>query len=338
MKPVVLCVQPLLYPQIRDFFGPDVDLRFARDPSPAAVAEDAQDAHAIFVRTGAGVHIGAEVFSAAPRLLIVSPLGSGVDMIDVDAATEAGVTIMHNPGSAPTPVVEFVIGMIPTLRKRIVEADRAMRSGWDWLPRDRFFGSDSTGATLGVIGFGHIGREVARRARGAFDMRIVVFDPAIDAATAAAEGAELVTDLHELLTQADVVTLHAPSMPSTRHMIDAAALAAMKPDAVLINSARGPLVDHDALADALRERTISAAAMDVFDPEPLRPDHPLLKLENFVGTPHTAGMSHDSVIALHRAASSGILGALKGTRPPHLANPQMWPPRVVETQGWPLAG
>lgn len=336
MKPIVLCVQPLLYPQIRDLFGPDVELRFARDTTPATVAEDARDAHAIFVRTGAGVSIGAEVFAAAEHLLIVSPLGSGVDMIDVDAASAAGVTVMHNPGSAPTPVVEYVLGMIPTLRKRVVEADRAIRSGWDWAPRDRFFGSDSTGATLGVIGFGHIGREVGRRARAAFDMRVLVFDPALDAATVAAEGAEQVSDLHQLLSQADVVTLHAPDIPSTRHIIDAGALAAMKSDAVLINAARGPLVDHDALVEALRGRVIAAAAMDVFDPEPVAPDHPLLKLDNFIATPHTAGMTHDSVIALHRAMTSGIVGALAGIRPPHLSDPAMWPPRAVESTGWPL--
>ena len=336
VNPVVLCVQPLLYEHIRDLFGDRVDLRIARDPSPTTVAEDARDAHAIFVRTGAGVSLDARVFAAAERLLIVSPLGSGVDMIDVDAAAEAGVTVMHNPGSAPTPVVEYVIGMIPTLRKRIVEADRAIRSGWDWSPRHRFFGNDATGATLGVIGFGHIGREVARRARAAFDVEVLVFDPALDETTIAAEGAQQMSDLHELLGRADVITLHAPDIPATRHIIDASALAAMRSDAVLINAARGPLVDHDALVDALERRVIAAAAMDVFDPEPAPPDHPLLRLDNFVATPHTAGMTHDSVLALHRAMASGILGALAGERPPHLAGPAVWPPRVVARDGWPL--
>lgn len=335
-EPVVLAALPFLDPGAEAYFEGQVTVRFASDPSPATLIEEGRGARAIITR-GGGV-IGAEVIDAlAPDLLAITPMGSGVDMIDVDAATAAGVSVLHNPGVAPTPVVEHVLALIPALRKRIFEANASLRAGEGWQQRSRFFGRQVTGYTLGVLGFGHIGREVARRATLAFDMEVIVHDPFVSDADLGEVGARRAEGLEHLLRSSDVVTLHAPLNDATRHIIDRAALELMKPDAVLINAARGGLVDPEALHDVLTAGGIAAAALDVFEPEPPADDDPLFQLPNLVVTPHVAGVTSESLEALHVALVANLLTALRGERPPHLANPGSWPPANGERLGFPLA-
>ena len=191
--------------------------------------------------------------------------------------------------------------------RRIVEADRYVREGrWGpWSP-DLLLGHDLNGSTLGIVGFGRIGKAVARRAEG-FAMTVIHGIP-----------------LGELLERSDFVSLHAPLTPQTRGLIGAAELERMKPTAILVNTARGPMVDTDALAVALRDGTIAGAGLDVTDPEPLPPDHPLLEAPNLVVAPHIGSASHRTREAMADMAVDNLLAALAGERMPHCANPEVY--------------
>jgi phosphoglycerate dehydrogenase-like enzyme len=186
-------------------------------------------------------------------------------------------------------------------------------------------GRDATGKTIGIIGLGYIGAEVARIAKAAFDMTVLAYDPYVDDARMADAGARR-AEVDEILRTADVVTLHLPLNPSTRHFVGKADLATMKPGAVLINAARGPIVDEFALADALREGRISGAAVDTFEQEPPAADHPLFGLPNCIVTPHFAGVTQESLVKLQMSAADAIKALVHRQRPAHIANPEAWPP------------
>lgn len=246
---------------------------------PAAL----KDAHALVVRSE--TKVTRELLEAAPELKIVARAGIGVDNIDVEAATWRGIAVLNAPSANTVSAAEHAMGLLLALVRRIPWADRSMRSGeWD---RQRFQGTELRGKTLGIVGLGRIGAHVATLARG-FGMRLLAHDPHITEARARELGAELVS-LEELLQRADVVTLHLPLTPETRNLLDAKRLALMKPGAVLINAARGGLVDEQALLEALEKGKLAGAALDVFETEPLPPDSPLRKAERVILTPHLAG-------------------------------------------------
>ncbi|GBD31678.1 D-3-phosphoglycerate dehydrogenase [bacterium HR33] len=242
-----------------------------------------RDAHALVVRSE--TRVTRELLEAAPELKVVARAGIGVDNIDVEAATWRGIAVLNAPAGNTVSAAEHAIGLLLALVRRIPWADRSMRCGeWD---RQRFQGIELRGKTLGIVGLGRIGAHVATLARG-FGMRLLAHDPHITEARARELGAELVS-LEELLQRADVVTLHLPLTPETRNLLDAKRLALMKPTAVLINAARGGLVDEQALLEALEKGKLAGAALDVFETEPLPPDSPLRKAERVILTPHLAG-------------------------------------------------
>ena len=258
--------------------------------------------------------IDAEVLGAAARLKVVANVAVGYNNIDVAAAHRRGIVVTNTPDVLTDTTADFAWALLMATARRVVEADGYVRAGkwhrWEFL---RLLGGDVHGKTLGVIGFGRIGRAVARRALG-FDMRVLYCDTVRAAAATEAELRATFVDKAVLLRESDFVTLHSLLTPETRHLIDAEALRAMKPSAYLINAARGPIVDEAALVRALTERWIAGAGLDVFEAEPTV--HPgLLGLDNVVLAPHIASASEATRHKMATLAVENCLAVLDG-RPP----------------------
>lgn len=267
--------------------------------------------------------IDAELMDAAGGLRVISNYAVGFDNIDVKAATARGIPVGNTPGVLTETTADLAFALLMAVARRVVEGVDYVRAGrWKtWGPR-LLLGQDIHGATLGLIGFGRIGQAMARRARG-FNMRILYHDRARLAEAETALGATFV-DLDTLLRESDFVSLHTDLNPTTYHLIDAAALAKMKPTAILINSARGPIVDPVALADALRRGVIAGAGLDVTEPEPIPLDDPLLKLPNCVIVPHIASASVATRGLMARMAADNLLAGLRGERLPNCVNPEVY--------------
>ena len=256
------------------------DVRLWREdlpPSPAQLAELLRGC--VGALTLLTERIDGPVLDREPQLKVVSNFAVGYDNVDVPAATARGVAVCNTPGVLTETTADATWALLMAAARRTVEGADYVRAGrWlTWSPT-LLLGQDVHHATLGIVGFGRIGREVAKRARG-FDMRLLAYDVYRDEAAARALGVEFV-ELDDLLRQSDFVTLHVSLTDETRHLIDARALGLMKPTAILVNAARGPVVDSDALVAALRAGIIFAAGLDVTDPEPLPGDHPLIGLPN----------------------------------------------------------
>jgi glyoxylate reductase len=251
--------------------------------------------------------IDAELLDAAPGLKAIANYAVGTDNIDLEAATKRGIAVGNTPDVLTETTAELAFALMLAVARRIVEADAYVRAGrWGpWRP-DLLLGHDLNGSTLGIVGFGRIGQAVARRAEG-FGMTVIHGIP-----------------LNDLLERSDFVSLHAPLSPETRGLIGAAELARMKRTAILVNTARGPLVDTDALATALRDGEIAGAGLDVTDPEPLPGEHPLLQAPNLVVAPHIGSASHRTREAMADMAVDNLLAALEGERMPHCANPAVY--------------
>jgi phosphoglycerate dehydrogenase-like enzyme len=256
------------------------------------------------------------VIESAPLLKVIARTGVGYDAIDLDAANEHGVLVCTTPGANHHSVAEAAIGMIVGALRRFAFADRQMRAtGWNPRP----YGVELRHKTVGVIGTGLVGREVVKRLQG-WEVEILVSDVVRDQAFAERYGARYV-ELAELFTAADVVTVHAPLLPSTRHLVSETVLRSMKPSAYLVNTSRGPLVDEAALAVALKEGWIAGAALDVFETEPLPSDSPLIGLPNVTLTQHIAGVTWESMQAMTAMAVDSVASVLRGETPRTAVNP-----------------
>jgi glyoxylate reductase len=262
--------------------------------------------------------------AAGPQLKVVSNYAVGFDNIDVPALTRRRIPAGNTPGVLTETTADLAFALLMAAARRLDEGSRYVRAGsWKtWGPM-LLLGVDVHGATLGVVGFGRIGREMAKRAAG-FGMRVIYHD--VQPATAEDERALRAShvDLETLLAESDFVTLHVNLTSETRHLIDAGALARMKPTAVLVNTSRGPVVDHAALYDALREGHIFAAALDVTDPEPLPADSPLLTLDNCLVVPHIASASRVTRGRMAAMAAENLLAGLRGERLPTCINPEVY--------------
>ena len=265
--------------------------------------------------------VTAASLTEADRLLVLARFGVGYDSVDVEACTRAGVILTVTPEGPRRAMALAAMTFLLALTHRLLIKDRLTRSG-GWDARGEHFGTGIADKILGIVGFGSIGREVARLA-AAFELRPIAADPWVDAATADAEGVRLV-DLGELLSTADFVVVCCPLTSETLHLIDAAGIASMKPTAYLINVARGPIVDQAALAAALAGGSIAGAGLDVFEQEPIEPDNPLLALENVVLAPHSLGWTDDAFRDNGRAACRGIVEAAAGRVPAHVINPAVF--------------
>ncbi len=291
-----------------------------------ALIREASDVHGI-IAGGGVVRVTREVFEQAKSLQVVASVGAGFDMIDHEAATEFGVPLVNNSGVGHRPVAEHTIGMMIGLAKDFRRADRALR-GEGWNARRTYggplIGMELNELTVGIIGLGHIGKEVARKCQAAFDMQVLSYDPYVPAAEMQALGVTKVERLLDMLPRCDFVTVHVPHNKETHHLIGAQELQAMKPTAFVLNTARGPLVNNGALVEALQANTIAGAGIDVFEPEPPPDDHPLLQLDNVLVSPHIAGVTSVTMRKLSHGAVDQVLQVLRGERPPRLVNPQVW--------------
>jgi glyoxylate reductase len=264
--------------------------------------------------------ITGDVLDRHPQLRIVANYAVGYDNIDVDAATERGVAVCNTPGVLTETTAEFSFALLLATARRIVEAADYIRQGnWHTWGPQVLLGQNVVGATLGIIGFGRIGKEMARLASG-FRMRIVVPDTSSDREGAADVGAELVP-YEQLLRESDYVSLHVALNEDTYQMIGADEFALMKPTAILVNAARGRVVDTNALVEALTSGQILAAGLDVSDPEPLPADHPLVGLPNCTIAPHIASATVQTRTAMAEMAARNLVAWFQGTEPPYIVNP-----------------
>lgn len=313
-RPVVLLTEDI-HPSGRALLADRAEVRLASAQDEETLCREVADVDAIVLR--ARGRITARVMDAAPRLRVIGRHGVGVDNVDVDAATERGIVVLNTPGANVVSVAEHVLAGILALARRLLAADRAVRSG-DWEQRDRQRGWELTGGTLGVIGMGAIGQQVARMCRAAFEMQVLYMDavprPEVEAELEARRVA-----LEELLRQADVVTIHVPLLPSTHGMIGRRELAMMKPSALLANTARGGVVDEGALADALGAGALGGAFIDVFEREPPAPQNPLLGCELTILTPHSAAITEQASRRMAMVVED-ILTVLSGGTARHAVN------------------
>lgn len=226
--------------------------------------------------------VSADLIAAAPRLKVVGRAGSGLDNVDTQAATRRGIVVMNTPGGNTVTTAEHTMAMIFSMTRRIPQATASMKARkWE---KDRFMGVELYNKTLGIIGIGQIGGYLAKLAQGV-SMNVIAYDPYLAQEQARKMGVEVV-DLGELFRRADIISVHAPLTAETRSLINAKAIEQMKPGVMIVNCARGGIVHEEDLFNALKTKRVGAAAFDVFEDEPVKPDHPLLTLENFICTPH----------------------------------------------------
>ena len=254
----------------------------------------------------------AAVFDSLPELRVLSRIGIGFDAVDLDAATERGILVTNTPDGPTTSTAEHTIALMMAVAHEVTaSAERLRRAEGDYVSRQHSM--ELAGRTLGLLGYGRIGRAVAGIAE-AIGMQVIVSDPL---------HADSVS-FDQLLERSDIVSLHVPATDETIGMIDAAALGAMRPGSILVNCARGSVVVTDDLVDALRSGHLMAAGLDVTDPEPLEPDHPLLHMDNVIVTPHIASNTTAGRERMERMAWDQARMGLDGTRPTQLLNPQAW--------------
>ena len=271
-------------------------------------------------QTSSSDRIDAELLDKCPTIRAICNTAVGYNNIDVDACTRHGVMVTNTPGVLTESVADYSIGLIIATCRRMTEGEAYLRKGeWKGTFLKQMLGQDVHGATIGICGFGRIGQAVARRARG-FDMKILYHSRNRAAADAEKESGAVYTGKEELLRRADVVLLILPFTPETQHFIGAKELALMKSTAVLINMARGGIVDDAALIDALKKKTIWAAGLDVYENEP-RLNPGFLELGNVVLSPHIASASEPTRMAMAMTAAKNLAAALSGQTPPNLLNP-----------------
>jgi len=255
----------------------------------------------------------------AKKLKIVSNYAVGYDNIDLEEATKRGIMVTNTPGVLTETTADLTFALLMATARRIVEGDKFVRAGkWKtWGPM-LLLGQDIYGATLGLIGLGRIGYAVAKRAKG-FDMKVMYYDQVRNEKAEQELGLEFVT-LEKLLKESDFVSIHVPLTPQTRHLINEKTLSLMKKNAILINTARGPIVDEKALYEALVNNRIAGAGLDVMDPEPPSMDNPLLRLDNVVLLPHIGSASVATRTKMAIMAAENLVAGLKGEIPPNLVN------------------
>ncbi|MDX1689862.1 MAG: phosphoglycerate dehydrogenase [Acidimicrobiia bacterium] len=297
-----------------DRLAESCDVDVAVDATREELLGRVADADALVVRSS--TQVDAELIAAAPRLKVVGRAGIGVDNIDLDAATAAGVLVVNAPTANSVSAAEHALALLLSQARRVAEADRVTRSGtWD---RKRFQGVELHGKTLGVIGLGRIGTLVAQRAL-AFGMHLVAYDPYVSADRARRLGVELVTDLDDLLAVADFVSVHLPRTRETEGLLGEAAFARMKQGVRIVNASRGGIVDEEALAAAIRSGRVAGAALDVFDTEPLT-ESPLFDLDEVVVTPHLGASTQEAQDKAGIDVAGSVVDALAGELVPSAVN------------------
>lgn len=295
------------------------------DPTPLDWIGGLEEADAAIVCPGfPGV---AAVYEAHPRLKVVARSGAGYDNLNVPAATASGICILRTPDSNTETTAVYSISVMLNAVRRIKMGNELLSAG-KWLPLPELNTFDINGSTLGIVGLGRIGARVSEIAH-VLGMEVIAYDPYIDEGRAISFRVTLVPTLEELLRQSDVVTLHVPLTDETRGMMGAEQFAQMKPGAVFVNCARGPVMVESALVEALQSGHLAGAALDVWNPEPPAPDNPLLHMPNVVATPHMATKTNECQYRSRSSAAQQVVMALNGRIPSGLVNPEVWASRRV---------
>jgi D-3-phosphoglycerate dehydrogenase len=264
---------------------------------------------------------------AGPRLKLIAKPGIGVDNVDIPAASVRQVLVLNTPDAPTESTAEHAVALLMAVAKRVLVGDLFLRSDRT-IPRQEMIGTELLGRTLGVIGYGRIGRRVAEICALGLRMNVLVYDPYINLNQPTPERVTLTTDMDGLLRQANFVTVHIPLLPNTRHFISEREMRLMAKGSYLINASRGPVVDEAALIRLMQEGHFAAVGLDVFDPEPPHPDNPLLKMRNVVATPHIASSTDRGISAMMNGVADQVIQVINGQRPPHLLNPEVWPGKV----------
>ncbi|GIV66233.1 MAG: D-glycerate dehydrogenase [Bellilinea sp.] len=322
-KPFVWLTRQIFEPAIQKISEvAEVEIWPGENPPPSdVILEKVQQAEGLL--TMLTDPITASVIENAPRLKVISQMAVGFDNIDVDAATRRGIPVGHTPGVLTETTADFAWALLMAAARRVVEANREVHQGiWRAWGPNVLTGVDVHGATLGIIGFGRIGQAVARRARG-FSMKVLYNDPQRDEQAEKTLNVEY-KDLDTLLQESDFISLHTYYTPQLHHLINRQRFEQMKEGAIFINTARGGLVDHQALQWALESKKLAAAALDVFDPEPIPAGHPLLQLPNLIITPHIASASTFTRQKMAFIAAENLIAGLGGEKLTFCANPQVY--------------
>lgn len=314
-KPIVLLYEPI-HEKALAKLKERAEVRMADSLDEELLVQTVADVNGIILR--ANGKVSRRLMEAAPDLKVVARHGTGVEAIDRQAAAELGVTVVNTPEANVESVAEQCLAFMLILAKHVRKADKAIRAG-DWEARYRLIGNELLGKTLGMVGFGRIGQRVASLCHAALSMPILYHDVVAYPQAEAEMGAKRVS-LEEVLETADFVSVHVPLLSATKHLIDEAALKRMKPTAYLINSSRGPVLDQDALVRALQEGWIAGAGLDVFDPEPLPPDNPLLNLENVILSPHMAAHTDEALLRMAMVIDD-VLAVIEGHTPQYPVAP-----------------
>ncbi len=321
-KPKVFATHPL-FEEAREILDANCDIQYWTDPDRPPRQEllrrvkDREGLICLLTEK-----INDELLRAAPKLRIVSNVAVGFDNIELDTCTKRGVVATNTPGVLDETTADFAWTLLLAVARRLVEGEALARSGnWKGWNLDQLCGADVWGKTLGIVGFGRIGRAVARRASG-FQMKVIYTD-----AVRASEDVEKSVnaefrDMNALLAESDFISLHVPLLPETRALFDAPKFFRMKPTAFLINTSRGPVVDEAALVAALENKKIAGAALDVYENEPFI--HPGLKRPNVVLAPHLASASLETRSKMATMAASNVVALFKGQRPPNMLNPDIF--------------
>jgi D-3-phosphoglycerate dehydrogenase len=290
-----------------------VELVILADTTVETIKKMVVDVEGIILRTN--IKVTREIIEAAPYLKIISRTGAGVDNVDVAVATEKGILVCDTPGVNSNSVAEQTLAILLGLAKQLKIMDKAVGEG-NWKIRNAGKAVDIEGKTLGLIGIGRIGSLVAYKCRQAFNMKVIAYDPYVKQA----EGIELCSNLDQVFKKADFISIHVPYMEQTHHLVNAKLLNLMKPDAYLINTSRGPLVDEKALIEVLEEGSIAGAGLDVFEKEPPSTDNPLLRFNNVILTPHSSALSRECVMKVHITAAQAVVDFLEGRQPKYIYN------------------
>ena len=314
---------------ITDYVWPNIDVEsevlrnaglepvVAPDASEETLAELATDADIIMF---CFAQVTEKVLRAAEKCVVASRYGIGVDNVDIATATELGIVVTNVPDYCMDEVTDHAIGMILALNRRFKPHNRSvLDDGWHSVALDQPM-HRTRGATFGILGFGRIGRSIASKIVG-FGMHVIAYDPLIEPGQTV-DDVEVVS-FEEVLARSEFITVHTPLTPETEGMIGATELSMMKPGSIIVNCARGGIIDEYALADAIVNGHVAGAGLDVLEPAPPADDHPLLNLPNVIITPHTAFFSQASTIELERRTAEEAVRVLNGQRPVNLINPDV---------------
>ncbi|MDI7260322.1 MAG: hydroxyacid dehydrogenase [Thermodesulfobacteriota bacterium] len=292
------------------------EVLFAKSVEESSLIDEVKEIDGIIIR--ANGKVSRKLIESAPRIKVIGRHGVGVENIDLEAATEKGIWVVNTPDANDVSVAEHFFGLALMLSKMLKKGEKAFREEGRWEARYQYIGNELHGKTLGILGFGRIGRAVGRIGYKGFDMKVLYYD-ALRYEEAEKEIHAVKQSLEEVLSQCDYISINLPMLPETKGVVGEKEFKLMKPTAYILNLARGPVWDEKALYNVLKEGRIAGAASDVFEVEPATKDHPLLELDNFIGTPHMAAHTEEALKRMSLVAED-VIQVLEGEVPLHPVN------------------